>query len=68
MKLKNIRLPIKGRDKRISLRKWYLVKYDGVWSVGKFSRQWYGLNFGGIYDSGIQVDYAEWQKCYEIIP
>jgi len=49
----------------------YLVRYDGRFYAGKFSMQWYGLNFEGIYDSGAQFDApgtnaSSWQDVWEI--
>ncbi len=75
MKLKNIRLPLDEKDKRLSSRKSYLVKIDGRWFAGKFEKEWYGWNFFGMtwYDSGYQVSCTpdgksgdDWQKVYEI--
>lgn len=56
----------------ISLRKNYLVKYAGRLYAGKFEREWYGLNFDGIYDAGAQFDKpgtngSDWQGVWEII-
>ena len=58
----------------IGLRKSYLVKYDGRFYAGKFQREWYGLNFDGIYDddAGAQFDMpgtneSSWQAVWEII-
>ncbi len=46
----------------------YMAKIDGEFYYGKFSRQWYGLNFdGGIYDAGHQLDYGDIQELYEIL-
>ena len=67
MKLKNIRLPIKEDDKRISSRKQYLCKIGGRWYANTFTKQHYGWNFDGVYDAGYQVDYDGWKKVYEII-
>lgn len=48
----------------------YLVLYHGEFHVGKFSKQWYGLNFEGIYDAGAQYDspgtnYSAWQRVWK---
>lgn len=40
----------------------YLVKYNDRWHIGTFSRQWYGLNFNGIYMAGCQFDEPEWNS------
>lgn len=65
MKLKRIRLPLKQNDPRISLRKAYLAKVEGQEGTGKFTREWYGLNFKGIYNAGCQWNY-DWQGLWEI--
>lgn len=67
MKLKKIDLrkcvPARKEDSEsgwthpdISLRKWYLVKNAGQFAAGQFEREWYGLNFNGFYDAGLQFD------------
>jgi hypothetical protein len=63
--LRKLKLPIADHDERIRRDQLYLVKYDGRWDIGKFSEQWYGWNFGGFYDAGLQVHSEGWQKCYE---
>ena len=50
----------------------YRVKYDGVWYEGTFGRQWYGLNFNGIFDAGAQYDApgtnaSMWEEIHEIV-
>ena len=50
----------------------YLIKYDGFYYIGSFGRQWYGLNFGGIYGVGAQFNVpgyncSSWQEVYEVI-
>ncbi len=62
---KNIRLPIKEHDTRISDDKLYLVRYDNRFAVGKFYKLWYGWNFSGFYSAGLQVDYEGWQGVWE---
>lgn len=47
----------------------YLVMYNGQFYVGDFDKQWYGLNFCGIYDAGAQYDppgenYSSWQRVW----
>jgi hypothetical protein len=49
----------------------YLVLYRGAFHIGKFSEQWYGLNFRGIYQAGAQYDppgenYSNWQRIWRI--
>ena len=41
---------------KISLRKWYLAKAYDRYAAGRFSRQWYGLNFGGFFPAGLQFN------------
>ena len=56
----------------LTTKKTYLISYGGVFYAGKFSREWYGLNFeGGPYDAGIQFDepgtnQSKWQGIWEI--
>lgn len=40
----------------INTRASYLVRRGRNYYAGKFTMQWYGLNFGGIYDCGAQFD------------
>lgn len=53
-------------------RKVYLAKIDGEFHVGRFSRQWYGLNFDTpAYDAGVQFDApgtnsSSWQALWEL--
>lgn len=56
----------------ISTKKQYLIKWDGRYYAGGFSMEWYGLNFEGIYDAGLQYDApgtncSHWQAIWEII-
>lgn len=49
----------------------YLVLYRGELHCGKFYRQWYGLNFAGICDAGVQYDppgtnLSSWQRIWRI--
>lgn len=55
----------------IQLRKNYLILWDGKYYAGKFTRQWYGLNFSGVFDAGLQFDTpgtnaSRWQQVWEI--
>lgn len=53
------------KSELISGKKTYMVKVDGGWYVGKFSKQWYGWNFeGGPYDAGVELDSV--QLVYEM--
>ena len=41
-------------------------------AAGKFTKQWYGLNFEGFYDAGLQFDppgynSSNWVALWEII-
>jgi hypothetical protein len=50
----------------------YLCLIDGKFFVGTFGRQWYGLNFEGWYDVGLQFDApgwnsSNWQAVWEIV-
>lgn len=50
----------------------YLCKIDGRFYGGTFSMEWYGLNFDGLYDAGLQFDppgvnHSYWQAIWEII-
>jgi len=51
----------------IKVGKNYLAKIYGEMHAGKFSRQWYGLNFEAVYDAGIQLNSKGWQRLYEIV-
>lgn len=56
----------------ISLKKNYLVLWDGIYAAGTFNMQWYGLNFNGIFDAGLQFDApgtnsSAWEAVWEII-
>lgn len=59
-------IPLDGtcKNKGITLRKRYLVKIDGEWFIGRFSREWYGLNFEDWGGNGIQLDGID--KVYEV--
>ncbi len=51
----------------ITCRKNYLTKIEGKFFAGRFSREWYGLNFEGVYDAGYQLSYDGWQGLWEIV-
>lgn len=49
----------------------YLVRYDGKYYLGSFSREWYGWNFNGIYDAGAQYNQpgtnaSRWEAIWEM--
>lgn len=49
----------------------YVVLVDGRLHRGRFNGQWYGLNFEGIYPSGLQYDppgtnYSGWQRAWRV--
>lgn len=51
--------------------KYIAVMDDGRMAIGSFERQWYGLNFDGFYDTGLQFDApgynnSSWKKLYKI--
>jgi len=50
----------------------YFIKWDGRYFTGTFHMQWYGLNFSGVYDAGVQFDApgfnsSKWEAIWEII-
>lgn len=45
----------------------YLCLIDGEYYAGTFSREWYGLNFDGVYDTGYQLDYEGWERVWRIV-
>jgi hypothetical protein len=56
----------------IKPRKHYLCLIDGQFFAGEFDRQWYGLNFCGWRDVGLQFDApgtnaSRWQAVWEIV-
>lgn len=49
----------------------YLILHDGQFHAGTFGREWYGLNFNGVYDAGLQFDApgsngSDWQAVWRI--
>jgi hypothetical protein len=57
----------------ISTRKQYLIKFAGQYYAGMFTREWFGWNFDGVYDAGLQLDKpgtncSDWQGLWEIRP
>jgi len=55
-------------------KKLYLAKIGGQFHIGRFGREWYGLNFETpAYDAGIQFDApgwnsSDWQALWELNP
>jgi hypothetical protein len=55
-------------------KKLYLAKIGGEFHLGRFGREWYGLNFDTpAYGAGIQFDApgsnsSEWEALWELIP
>jgi len=50
----------------ISSRKWYLIQYAGIPFIGHFERVWYGWNFDGVYDAGLQLNSPGLERVWEI--
>ena len=55
----------------INTRSQYLAKIDGQYFAGQFSKVWFGWNFDGWHDVGLQLDKpgtnsSEWQALWEI--
>lgn len=51
----------------------YLAKINGELFTGSFTREWYGLNFDGWHDIGIQFDTpgtngSDWEALWRIMP
>ena len=62
------KIPVGGSSdsSHISTTKRYRVKIDGRWYEGCFSKRWFGLNFEGYGDSGMQLNLLD--AVYEICP
>jgi len=76
MKLKlkalNMKLANEHEHPQVDCRKQYLILYHGNFYAGRFSRQWYGLNFEGVYPAGLQFDEpgtnaSNWKQIWEIV-
>ena len=51
----------------ISRKKLYLVRYSGMWLIGRFHMQWYGWNFEPNYGANsLQMDCLD-DQIYEIV-
>lgn len=62
-----------GNHPDISTKKKYMVKYNGEWFIGTFSRQWYGLNFSFPYNVTVGFQFnapnynaSTWEEVWEI--
>ena len=44
----------------------YLAKIEGEWYAGRFTREWYGLNFNAVYRAGYQLNFGDWEELYKI--
>ena len=74
MKLKKINLNKCDEHNHPDIRvgRYYLAKIGGELFAGKFSREWYGLNFDGWYGVGLQLDApgtnaSSWEGLWAII-
>lgn len=63
----NQRLMTEEEQKRkdIEKGKMYLVDYDGIWLIGRFTMQWYGWNFNPNLGS-MSIQLNNLQAIYEI--
>ena len=48
----------------------YMVKVSGGWHLGRFSKQWFGLNFSPWGNAGLQFDapgynLSRWERIIE---
>ena len=57
----------------IKINNSYLVKIYGTWYLGKFTQQWFGLNFApwtngnvGIQFDASSFNFSKWEKVIEI--
>ncbi len=68
MKRRLKKIPVGGSSEssHISTTKRYRVKIDGRWYEGCFSKRWFGWNFEGYGDSGMQLNLLD--AVYEICP
>ena len=62
------KIPVGGSSEssHITATKRYRVKIDGQWYEGCFTRRWFGWNFEGYCDSGMQLNLLD--AVYEICP
>lgn len=64
---------VKHEHPDISTEKHYLVKIHGGWFFGRFTRQWFGLNFTNWGNAGAQFDApgwnsSTWEYVFEVEP
>ena len=50
----------------------FLCRINNRFYLGRFTRQWYGLNFSEVYPAGLQFDAprtnrSEWQQVWRVI-
>lgn len=73
-KLKEIPLDGTCENKHITAKKHYMIAWrsaggNGIrYFSGKFEKQWYGWDFDGVYDAGIQLDDPDIVALWEILP
>lgn len=73
MRLIDLSKGIRSDHPDIELGKKYLVKFNGAWYLGLFTRQWYGWSFIDWGTSGKQFDTpgqnsSTWQAIIELDP
>lgn len=64
-KLKKIPVGTSSESPHIGSRKRYRVQIEGKWYEGTFSKQWFGWQFDGYGNSGIQLNMID--KVFEIV-
>lgn len=57
---------------QINSKDTFLCLIGGTYHTGRFSKQWYGWNFEGVYDAGLQFDApvtnsSDWQQIWRIV-
>lgn len=72
-KLKEIPLDGTCDNKHITTKKHYMIAYVGAYDVlryysGQFEKQWYGWNFDGVYEAGVQLNDPDILALWEILP
>lgn len=63
-RLKKIPVGTSSESPHISPRKRYRVQIDGKWYEGVFTKQWFGWQFEGAGNSGVQLNLID--QVYEI--
>ena len=64
-KLKKIPVGSSSESSHIDSRKKYRVKIEGKWYEGSFTKQWFGWQFEGYGNSGMQLNMID--QVYEIV-